>query len=75
METFKYNKGGDKIHFKGYTMYAYTVKYNGTNQFTRKCSTKNTLNCPAILRTSISKTNPSVTIKHYLPVSKSEVIK
>lgn len=59
MENFNYNKGVDKIHFKRYT---YTVKYNDINYFTWKCSTKNITNCPAILRTSISKTNPSVSL-------------
>lgn len=52
METFKY-----KINFKGYI---YTVKYNSINYFTWKCSTKNTTDCPTILKASISRTNPSV---------------
>lgn len=48
------------MRFEGYT---YTLKYTSKNYFIWKCSTKN-YNCIEILRTSILKTDPSVTTEH-----------
>lgn len=70
MEIFKSNKGGENVAFEGYT---YITKHKGKNYFTWKCSIKNTTNCPGILRTSILKTDPSVTIEHNHPASQSKV--
>jgi len=70
MEVFKSNKGGDKMSFEDCT---YTVKYISVNHITWRFSKRNNTNCPAILKTSILKTNHSVTIGHYHFVSKSEV--
>jgi len=70
MDIFKSNKGGEKIAFERYT---YITMYKGKNYFTWKCLTKNTTNCAGILRTSILKTDPTVTTEHNHPASQSEV--
>ncbi|KAF0714450.1 Uncharacterized protein FWK35_00038086, partial [Aphis craccivora] len=70
MEIFKSYKGGDKVAFEGYT---YITKNKGKNYFTWKCSTKNKTNCAGILRTSILKTDPTVTTEHNHSANQSEV--
>ncbi|KAF0767667.1 Uncharacterized protein FWK35_00002508 [Aphis craccivora] len=57
MEIIKLNKGADKISYKGYM---YTLKYAES----WRCTNKSSLNCPAILKTSVLKTEPLVTTPH-----------
>jgi len=61
MEIIKSNKGSDKICYQGYM---YTLKHAGKQYYTWRCTKKSSLNCPAILRTSILKTEPMITTPH-----------
>jgi len=54
MEIITSNKGNDKITFKGHM---FVIKHEGKKYYSWRCSKKSSLNCPAILHTSIHKTH------------------
>jgi len=49
------------------------MKHSGKNYYTCRCNKKSSLNCPAILHTSINKTDPILKIKHEHPAEQSKI--
>jgi len=64
MEIITSNKGNDKLTFKGHI---FVIKHEGKKYYTWRCSKKSSLNCPAILHTSVHKTDPILNITHEYP--------
>lgn len=70
MEIIESNKGKDKSAFNGYM---YVMKHAGKNYYTWICNKKSSLNCPAILHTSINKTDPILKVQHEHPAEQSKI--
>ncbi|CAI6364560.1 unnamed protein product [Macrosiphum euphorbiae] len=70
MEIITSNKGNDKITFKGHM---FVIKHEGKKYYTWRCSKKSSLNCPAILHTSVHKTDPVLKITHEHPSEPAKI--
>ncbi|KAL4088674.1 hypothetical protein QTP88_023758 [Uroleucon formosanum] len=51
----------------------YVIKHAGKNYYTWRCNKNSSLNCPAILHTSINKTDPILKVKHEHPAEQSKI--
>ncbi|CAI6368513.1 unnamed protein product [Macrosiphum euphorbiae] len=70
MEIIESNKGKDKLALNGYM---YVMKHAGKNYYTWRCNKKSSLNCPAILHTSINKTDPILKVQHQHSAEQSKI--